>query len=70
MKFRKVSAMLLVGAMCAMSFAGCQKKTSSSQDPSSQNPSSQDAASEEKITATIKVSTPSEQTSSELGSHI
>ncbi len=70
MKFRKVSAMLLVGAMCAMSFAGCQKKTSSSQDPSSQNPSSQDAASEEKITATIKVSTPSEDQSAENGSWI
>lgn len=69
MKFRKVSAMLLVGAMCAMSFAGCTKKTTAS-DPTSGQQATQDPATEDKITATIKVSTPSEDQSAENGEWI
>lgn len=63
MNFKKVSAFLLAGTMCAMSFAGCQKRTENNAATSGA-----DATTGEKKTATIKVMSPSEDQSEEYGS--
>ncbi len=72
MKFKKVLALALAGAMCLSAFVGCSGSSSSSNSgsSSSDNKDSQTettTAEEEKITATIKVWSPAEDQAADKG---
>lgn len=72
MKFKKVLALALAGAMCLSAFVGCSGNSSStsgssSQDGNSQDQTTQNPADEEPITATIKVWSPAEDQAADNG---
>ncbi len=71
MKFKKVLALALAGAMCLSAFVGCSGSSSSSNSGSSSSAgapqTTEDPANEEAITATIKVWSPAEDQAADNG---
>ena len=68
MKFKKVLALALAGAMCLTAFAGCTDKSSNTGSASnSASDSAESSTEEEKITATIKVWSPAEDQAEDYG---